>query len=125
MKRALSTIFLLAFATAAGPAASAVLTLDCRVQSTKPGYARKGVRRLVIDLDAKTVRVSDNTGRGFETRGVRPLGSAGADRYVLENSGGKASFVDRRTGQYMFRNDAEKLTIQGRCAKAAAVSRGL
>ena len=73
MKHALLPAALLALAVAAGPVSSAVLTLDCRIQSTKPGYSRKGIRRLVIDLGAKTVQVSDNTGRGFAVRGVRPL----------------------------------------------------
>lgn len=123
MKRALIPAVLLA--VAAGPVSSAVLTLDCRVQSTKPGYSHAGIRRLVIDLDARTVQVSDNTGRGFRVRGVRPLAGVNGDRYVLENSGGKTAFVDRRTGQYLFKNDAEKLTIQGRCAKSAQTNRRL
>ncbi len=108
-----------AVALVAGPAASAVLTLDCRVKSTKPGYSRKGIRRLEIDLAAKTVKVSDNTGKGFEVRGTRPLVSADANRFVLEDGGGKSSSVDRHTGAYVFRNATEKLVIQGRCAKAA------
>ena len=116
MKRAIVPAALLAIAIAASPAASAVLTLDCRVQSSKPGYSRKGIRRLVIDIGAKTVQVSDNTGRGFEARGVRPLVSASGGRFVLENSGGKTAYVDSRSGRYSFRNDAEKLTIEGRCA---------
>ena len=111
---------LLAIAGAAGPVWSEAVTLDCRVQSTKPGYSRRGIRRLVIDQAAKTVQVSDNTGKGFQLRGSRPLVGVTADRYVLENGGGKTAFVDRRSGQYMFKNDAEKLTIQGRCAKASA-----
>ncbi len=119
MNRAFIPTALLAFLLAAEPAASAVLTLDCRVQSTKPGYSRKGIRRLVIDSGAKTVQISDNTGRGFNVRGVRPLVSATASRFVLENSGGKTAFVDRSSGRYYFRNDAEKLTIEGRCAPAA------
>ena len=109
----------LALTVAAGPVSSGVLTLDCKVQSSKPGYSRKGIRRLEIDLAAKSVKVSDNTGKGFQVRGTRPLVSADAGRYVLENGGGKTAFVDRRSGRYFFRNDAEKLTIQGRCARAA------
>ena len=105
-------------AAVSGPASSAVVTLDCRVQSSKPGYSHKGIRRLAIDLSAKTVQVSDNTGKGFELRGTRPLVSVSASRYVLDDSGGKTSFVDRQSGRYYFRNDAEKLVIQGRCAPA-------
>ena len=103
----------------AGESATAeVLTLDCRVQSNKPGYSKRGIRRLEIDLTAKTVRVSDNTGKGFQVRGVKPLISADSNRIVLENSRGKTSQIDRHTGAYVFRNAAEKLVIQGRCAKA-------
>ena len=112
-------LLILLAAVVAGPASSAVLTLDCHVRSTKPGYSRSGVRRLEIDLVAKTVKVSDNTGKGFEVRGTRPLVSADANRIVLEDGGGKSSSVDRHTGAYVFRNAAEKLVIQGRCAKAA------
>ena len=111
-------MILAALAATAGPAASAVLTLDCRVLSTKPGYSERGIRRLEIDLAAKRVRVSDNTGRGFQVRGVRPIVSADADRIVLDNSGGKVSSVDRRSGAYVFRNAGEKLVIQGRCARS-------
>ncbi len=105
-------------ALAAGPVASETLTLDCHVHSTKPGYSRKGIRRLEIDLAARTVKVSDNTGKGFEVRGTRPLVSADANRIVLEDGGGQSSSVDRHTGAYVFRNTGEKLVIQGRCAKA-------
>jgi hypothetical protein len=118
MMRLLIPVVLVA-AIAGEPAAAAVLTLDCRVQSTKPGYSERGTRRLEIDLAAKTVRVSDNTGKGFQVRGTRPIVGADANRIVLDNGGGKTSFVDRHTGQYVFRNAAEKLVIQGRCAKAS------
>ena len=116
MRRALLLAAMVAMA--AGPAFAEVLTLDCRVQSTKPGYSRKGIRRLSIDLAAKTVQVSDNTGKGFEVRGIRPIVSADANRIVLDNAGGKTSSIDRHTGGYVFRNAAEKLVIQGRCAKS-------
>ena len=109
-------MILLAAAMAAGPVAGAALTLDCRVQSTKPGYSHKGIRRLVIDLSRKTVEVSDNTGKGFEVRGTRPIVSADANRIVLDNAGGKTSSIDRHSGAYVFRNVAERLVIQGRCA---------
>jgi hypothetical protein len=119
MMRSLPIIAIAAAAMVAGPVAAAVLTLDCRVESRKPGYSRRGIRRLEIDLTAKTVRVSDNTGKGFQFRGVRPLVSVDANRIVLENAGGKTSAIDRHTGRYMFRNAAERLVIQGRCAKVA------
>ena len=57
----------------------------------------------------------DNTGKGFVMRGARPIAAVSGERIVLENSGGKASALDRRTGEYSFRNDAEKLVIHGRC----------
>ncbi len=110
---------LLALVLAAGPALAAPLTLVCKVQSSNSGYQRRGLRRLEIDLAAKTVRVSDNTGKGFQVRGVRPLVGAEAGRYVLEAGGGKESYVDRKSGRYYFRNEAEKLVIQGRCEKSA------
>ena len=119
MKRAFIPVVCLGVLMMAGPVSSTVLTLDCRVRSTKPGYHQMGVRRLAIDLVAKTVRVSDNTGRGFQVRGTRPLVSADGGKYVLENGGGKTAFVDRHSGRYYFHNDAEKLVIEGRCMPAA------
>lgn|GEM_PF-4941668 len=99
-------------------APAAVIVLDCRVHAAKPGFERNGVRRLQLDLAAKSFTVSDNTGKGFTVRGTRPIVSVDGDRIVLENSGGKTSSVDRRSGQYVFRNEAEKLAIHGRCAPA-------
>ena len=116
MKRLIVSAVLLA--AACEPAVAEVLTLDCRVQSTKPGYHQRGIRRLRIDLAARTVEVSDNTGKGFQVRGVKPLISVDASRFVLDSADGKTSSVDRHTGAYVFRNAGEKLVIQGRCAKA-------
>lgn len=121
MKRLILSAVLLT-TLASEPAVAEVLTLDCRVQSAKPGYRGRGIRRLRIDLSARTVEVSDNTGKGFRVRGTRPLVSADTNRIVLENSGGKTSVVDRHSGQYIFRNTAERLVIQGRCAKSSGAA---
>jgi hypothetical protein len=98
-----------------GAASAKPIVLDCHVHSEKPGYRRDGVRRLVIDLAAKSVTVMDNTGKGFVTRGTRPIVGADAGRIVFDDSGGKSAFLDRKTGRYVFRNASEKLVIQGRC----------
>ena len=104
----------------ASTASAEVLTVDCRVHGTEPGNNRNGIRRLRIDLSAKTVKVWDNTGKGFVVRGEHSIVSADASRIVLDSGGTKTSSVDRHTGQYVFRDTAKKLTIQGRCAKASA-----
>ncbi len=114
MKRAVSVAVLLASLSAGAVSAKAIV-VDCKVHSQKPGYRQNGIRRLVIDLAAKSVTVMDNTGKGFVTRGTRPIASADAGRITFDNSGGKTAFLDRKTGRYMFRNDAEKLVIEGQC----------
>ena len=99
----------------AGSASAEPMVLDCRVHAAKPGFERNGIRRLQIDLAAKSFTVLDNTGKGFVMRGTRPIAGVSGERIVLENSGGKASTLDRRTGEYSFKNDAEKLMIHGHC----------
>jgi hypothetical protein len=113
MRTALIAILLASFG--GGAASAKAIVLDCHVHSQKPGYRRDGVRRLQLDLAAKSVTVLDNTGKGFVLRGTRPIVGADAHRIVLENSGGKSAVLDRKTGHYLFRNDAEKLVIEGHC----------
>ena len=101
-----------------GQAARAeVIKAQCQVRWTKPGASRPGQRRLLIDTGAKTVKVWDNVGHGWQMRGVHPIIGVQGDRIVLEAGGGKTSSLDRRGGAYAFHNDADKVTIEGRCRK--------
>ena len=103
----------------AGTASAEVLSLVCRVQETK-GTARRVIgRRLDIDLGRKTVRISDNLGRGWIFKNQYPFLSANRQRIQLEAGGGKESYVDRVAGLYVFRNQADGVTMRGPCQRAA------
>jgi hypothetical protein len=105
---------------AAGSALADTLNLECRVQWSKPGgQHRDAKRRLEVNLGAKTVKTWDDVGRGYQFKSEHPFPSANGDRIVLEASGGKTSWLDRRTGQYYFKNDREGFVIRGPCVKTA------
>jgi hypothetical protein len=119
--RALALIAALAALLTAQAAVAETLNLICRVQWTRAGGAhRGGLRRLDIDLGAKTVRVSDDVGRGMTLKGEHPIVSADKDRIRLETGGGKESYVDRISGQYVFHNDKDGVTVRGPCQKVGA-----
>ena len=114
------TVFIAALWTARAASAE-ILSLTCHVQWTKTGGAhRAGRRRLDIDLGAKTVRVSDDLGRGMVVKGKAPVVSVDKDRIRLQSGGGKESYVDRLSGQYFFHNEKDGVTIRGPCEKAGA-----
>ena len=118
----LSFLAVLAAAPVA-PAATAPETLDlvCKVHETRAGGAHRDIRRrLELDLQARTVRFSDDTGQGWRFKRQYTFLSADADRIRLESSEGKESYVDRRTGLYYFHNTKGDLTIRGPCRKTAA-----
>ena len=105
---------------AAQSAAAETLSLVCRVHWTKVGGAhREGRRRLDLDLSRKTVRVSDNVGKGWQFKREYGYLSADADLIRLESGDGKEASVDRRTGLYSFHNSRDGVTIRGPCEKAA------
>jgi hypothetical protein len=104
-----------------GPAAAETLNLLCRVHETRADGAHRDVRRrLEIDLQTKVVRFYDDVGHGWRFKNQYPYLSADADRIRLESGGGKESYVDRRTGTYVFRNQKTGLTIRGPCERVAA-----
>ena len=76
-------------------------------------------RRLDIDLGRKTVRISDNLGRGWVFKNEYPFVSADRRRILLESGGGKESYVDRVSGLYAFHNQADGVTMRGPCQRAA------
>ena len=117
--RALALTVTLAALLTAQAATAETLSLLCRVHWTKAGGAhREGRRRLDIDLGARTVRVSDDIGRGMTVKGQHPIVSADNTRILLEKGDGKESWVDRLSGQYLFHNDKDGVTIRGPCEKA-------
>jgi len=99
-------------------AAPSGLDLVCRLHESK-GYAHRELRRrLELDLQAKTVRVSDDVGRGWQVKRQYPFVSIDADRIVLEASDGKTSALDRRSGLYNFHNQRDGVSMRGPCEKA-------
>lgn len=118
--RALIRALILGAATlaTAGTASAEVLSLVCRVQETKGTAHRVIGRRLDIDLGRKTVRISDNVGRGWVFKNQYPFLSADRQRIRLESGGGKDSYVDRVSGTYVFHNQADGVTMRGPCHRA-------
>lgn len=106
---------------AAETASAEVLRLVCRVQESR-GPARRVIgRRLDIDLGRRTVRISDNYGRGgWVFKNQYPIVSADRARIQLEAGPMKESYVDRVSGQYYFRNQADRVVMRGPCNPAAA-----
>ena len=107
----------LALATLGQAVQAEVIKAECQVRRTQPNPSPPGLRRLLIDTNAKTVRVWDNTGRGWKLQGVHPIVGVQGDRIMLDAGGGKTSSIDRRTGVYAFHKDADKVTLQGRCRR--------
>ncbi len=121
MKRAGLLIAALTLTLAAQSAAAETLSLVCKVHWTKAGGAhREGRRRLDLDLARKTVRVSDDLGKGWQFRREYGYLAADANLIRLESGDGKEASVDRRTGLYSFHNSHDGVTIRGPCEKAAA-----
>jgi hypothetical protein len=105
--------------TIAETASAEVLSLVCRVVETKWAARRVISRRLDIDLGRKTVRISDNYGRGWVVKNQYPIVSANRQRIQLEAGPLKESYVDRVSGQYFFRNQTDRVTMRGPCNPAA------
>jgi hypothetical protein len=122
MRRLVLTLTVtLAAVLATQAAAAETVSLMCRVHWSKTsGAHRDGRRRLDIDLGAKTVRVSDDLGRGMMVKGQGPVVAVTKDRITLEAAGGKESYVDRLSGQYLFHNAKDGVTIRGPCEKVGA-----
>ena len=104
-----------------GASFGAALNLECNVHWTRPGgHHRDAKRRLDINLGAKTVRTYDDVGKGYAFKSEHSVVSADRDRIVIEAGGGKESYLDRRTGEYYFKNEREDLVIRGPCKKTAS-----
>ncbi len=103
----------------ASAASAETLSLVCRLEVTAPNGHRTLGRRLDIDLARRTVRISDNLGHGWMFKNEYPYVSANRDRVILEQGGGKQSYVDRVVGMYFFRNQADGVTMRGPCQRAA------
>ena len=105
----------------ARPAAAETVSLVCHVQESRPDGAHRIImRRLDLDLSAKTVRISDDVGHGWVFKRQYTFLAANSDRVQLEAAGGKESWVDRKSGEYFFHNQSDGVTMRGRCRKATS-----
>ncbi len=93
------------------------LAFDCKVEANQPDHGlRQWRRRILIEAPpARQVRILDDFGSGFTSRANFAFVSADARRIVLENGGGKLSYIDRESGEYVLRNPARRFMIRGRC----------
>ena len=112
-----ATIIGVASLATAAAASAEVVSLVCRVQVIAPNGHHDIGRRLDIDLAHRTVRISDNLGRGWMFKNEYPYVSANRDRFLLEQGGGKQSYVDRVSGMYFFHNQADGVTMHGPCKR--------
>ena len=109
----------MALALAAAGGARADMVLDCQVQASRPDHGlTRWKRRITIAPNTHRVRIQDDFGRGFVPRSEYAFISLDPRRIVLEQSHGKVSYIDRRTGEYVLRNEAQRFTIRGRCSGA-------
>lgn len=111
----------LAGLAAVGVARAETLSLLCHVRETRAdGAHRQLLRRIDLDMTQKSVRFSDNLGRGWVFKRQGAFVSADAKIIRLDAGGGKDSYIDRISGQYYFHNARNGLTIRGPCEKASA-----
>jgi hypothetical protein len=108
---------LLATSLAAGGALADSLSLVCHVKEVRGAAHHDFKRRLDMDLTAKTVRISDDIGHGWEFKRAGPLVSVDPDLIRIESGGGKDSSIDRHTASYVFHNQKDRVTISGHCDK--------
>jgi hypothetical protein len=107
----------LALAAADAARAQSQMVLNCRVQSNRPDRGRtRWTRRIIITPSTRTVRILDDFGAGFTPRNTFAFVSMDPQRITLEQGGGKVSFIDRRTGEYVLRNPRARFTVRGRCS---------
>jgi hypothetical protein len=113
----------LIIALAAGPCLAETLNLECKVTWTKPtGQSRQAKRKLEIDTGAKQVKTYDDLGKGYKLASTHAIGQVSPDKIDLDDSPSKTSYVNRKTGQYYFKNAKNGYVIKGPCRKSDAVS---
>jgi hypothetical protein len=103
---------------ASGPARAArALTFDCKVEANQPDHGlTRWRRRIIVEAPpARQVSIQDDFGQGFVQRAAYRWVSVDARRIVLEEGGGKLSYIDRASGEYVLRNQARRFMIRGRC----------
>jgi hypothetical protein len=120
MIRSMMSVLVLAGALAAGSVRAADLVFECHVQANQPDHGLTSWRRrIIIDPPTRTTRIQDDFGHGFVERSVYPFVSMNLRRVVLEEHGGKQSYIDRVSGEYVLRNAPRRFMLRGHCSASA------
>jgi hypothetical protein len=118
-RAAAAACLVLALAGADAARAQAQMTLNCQVQANRPDHGRtRWTRRIIVSPSTRTVRILDDFGAGFTPRNTFAFVSMNPQRITLEEGGGKVSYIDRRTGEYVLRNQSARFMLRGRCSGA-------
>ena len=100
----------------ASTAAAAELRFECQVQANRPDAGvSQWRRRIVLTSADHMARYFDDIGRGMQPKSQHRFVSVSRQRIVLDAGGGKTSFIDRRTGAYVLRNQPQSFELHGRC----------
>ncbi len=119
MRRSAMSALILAAVLGAGAARAADLVIDCRVQANQPDHGlTQWRRRIILDPPTRTTRILDDFGHGFIERSVFPFLSMNLQRIVLEDHGGKLSYIDRLSDEYVLRNAPHHFLLRGRCTSS-------
>ncbi len=117
MRRSVMSALVLAVVAGTGCARAADMVFDCKVQANQPDHGRtEWRRRIIIDAPTRTTRILDDFGHGFEQRSVFAFVSMNMQRVVLEDHGGKLSYIDRLSDEYVLRNAPHRFLLRGRCS---------
>ena len=111
----------LTLAVAGAAQAQAQMTLECQVRASRPDHGvTRWKRRIIINPSTRTVRILDDfgAGSGYTPRSTFAFMSMTPQRIMLEQGGGKVSYIDRTTGEYVLRNERARFTLRGRCSGA-------
>ena len=97
-------------------AAAAELRFECQVQASRPDAGvSQWRRRIVLTSADHMARYFDDIGQGMKPKSQHRFVSVSRQRIVLDAGGGKTSFIDRRTGSYVLRNQPQRFELHGRC----------
>lgn len=119
LKAAMAAALALAVGAAGAAQAQAQMTLDCQVQASRPDHGlTRWKRRIIISPSTHAVRILDDFGAGYTPRSAFAFISMTPQRIALEQGGGKVSYIDRLTGEYVLRNPRARFALRGRCSGA-------
>lgn len=99
-------------------ARAADLVIDCKVHANQTDHRKTDWRRrLIINHEARTVRILDDFGGGLQPRAKYPLAGTNAGRITLEEHGGKTAYIDLHSHTYHLKDAPMKFTLEGPCER--------